>query len=269
MTVWEKHAKQWDQIGSPLRPSDADIHNHNLWINEYTRSHEKPLTVLLLGVTPELVNLPWPKNTTLLAVDMNLSMIDFILPKQTPHLKPIAIAGNWLQLPFANSSVDIVIGDGCYSTLAERNYEKMTREIRRVLATTGILAMRFFTRPETTESVESIHHDFLSGEINNFHALKWRLAMALHGSLKQGVCLQEIWDIWNEKFQPHHEQMETLQWSEQVTNTIDNYKNSDAFYTFPTLLEIRSILQQQFNELDIYIPNYTLGERCPMMKFGD
>jgi SAM-dependent methyltransferase len=268
MTVWEQHAAKWEQLGSPQKPSHADIQNHSFWISEYMRLHKNPLTVLLLGVTPELANLPWPHDTTLLAVDFNLVMINSILPKQTPTIKPAAVAGNWLQLPLADSSVDIVIGDGCYSTLAEGDYEKMTREIRRVLAAAGMFIMRFFTRPAVTESVEEVHKDFLSGAINSFHVLKWRLAMALHDSLKQGVCLQTIWDVWNQKFQHNRELMQTLQWSEPVINTINHYRNSDIFYTFPTLQEIRAALRQQFKELDIFIPDYALGERCPTITFG-
>jgi hypothetical protein len=56
------------------------------------------------------------------------------------------------------------------------------------------------------------------------------------------------------------------QWPSSVTQTIDNYKESPIFYTFPTLQEVRTTLQSYFKEQDIYIPDYPLGERCPTLK---
>ncbi len=267
MALWDKQAKKWENIGPPLRPSLADVQASSSWINEITLSNEKPLTVLLLGVTPEIVNIAWPKNTKFLAMDYNIAMIKHVLPSQA-MVKPFACVGNWLRLPVLSSSIDLVIGDGCYNALAKNHYAIMAEEICRVLNSTGRFIIRFFTRPENKESIEVIRNDFLSGKIKNFHILKWRLAMALHGTLSEGVSLREIWNCWAKDFKKNNQAIfQQLQWSEKVLQTIDNYKNSDVYYTFPTLQEVRTILKNYFNELDIYIPDYPLGERCPTLNF--
>lgn len=267
MTHWDKQARQWSLLGPPLKPSQVDIHKCSSWINEKILSHKNPITVLILGVTPELVNIAWPINTTILAIDNSLLMLNSVLPKDTPNFKPLALAGNWLQIPLKNASVDMVIGDGCYSLLAEKDYKIMTKEIWRVLKPSGIFIMRFFSRPEKTESFEAIQNDIISNKINTFHSFKFRLAMSLHNALQQGVCLKNIWDNWNIHFKKMIQGcMHQLQWTDEVIGTIDIYKDTDVFYTFPTLQEIRRALCEKFNEQDIFVPDYHFGERYPTLK---
>jgi hypothetical protein len=60
--------------------------------------------------------------------------------------------------------------------------------------------------------------------------------------------------------------MHQLQWTDEVISTIDNYKDTNIFYTFPTIQEIRHALGKKFNQQEIFIPDYYLGERCPTLK---
>lgn len=266
MTHWNNQAKMWDLLGPPLKPSAIDIKNCTDWINEKKCRDKKPLKVLVLGVTPELINIAWPKDTTVYTLDNNIAMIEAILPTQTPILKPIALAGNWLQIPLYNASIDIVIGDGCYSSLSLDAYEKMTKEIIRILNPSGILIMRFFMRPENNEIFNNIQNDIVANKINNFHTFKLRLAMALHEALTQGVCLKDIWESWNLHFKDMIYKFS--HWEDPIIRTIDNYKNTDIFYTFPTFQELRQILCCHFLKSEIFVPAYQLGERCPTLKFS-
>lgn len=266
MTHWNNQAKMWALLGPPLKPSFIDIEKCTTWINEKNLMHKKSLKVLVLGVTPELVNIAWPEDTTLYALDNNISMIESILPTHTKTLKPIPLAGNWLKIPLSSSSIDIVIGDGCYSSLAKNYYGMMSSEIVRTLKSDGILIMRFFMRPEKNESLVDIRNDLMTKRINNFHIFKLRLAMALHESLEQGVCLKQVWDNWDLHFR--NTVHESSEWEDLIIRTIDNYKNTDIFYTFPTLKELRKELCRYFSESEIFIPEYQLGERCPTLKFS-
>ncbi|MBS0287714.1 MAG: class I SAM-dependent methyltransferase [Proteobacteria bacterium] len=268
MTLWDNQAKRWANIGSPLRPSPIDIQTSSSWIKHLITTDEKPFTVLLLGVTPEIAHIRWPKNTRLIAIDNNFSMLKSILPSETQTIKPQGFVGDWLKLPLADAKVDLVIGDGCFTCITENNYEKMIKEIRRVISPAGAFIIRFFIRPNITESIGSVHQEFLSGKIENFHVLKWRIAMALHGSLNQGVSLNSIWESWNTLFKKNNQSLfKRLQWPQSVIQTIDNYKESSVYYTFPTLQEVRTRLNSYFKEQDIFFPNYALGERCPTFNF--
>lgn len=267
MALWDNQAKRWANIGPPLRPSQIDIQASSSWIKDLILG-EKPFNVLLLGATPEIAHIHWPKNTHFIAVDNNFLMLKSILPSQTPTVKPLGLVGDWLNLPLKDGTIDLVIGDGCFTCVAEKSYEKMIQEIRRVMSPTGCLIMRFFIRPQVKESIECIQNDFLLGKIDNFHILKWRIAMALHGTLSQGVSLSNIWDSWNTLFKKNNQSLfKQLQWPQAVTQTIDNYKDSPVFYTFPTLQEVRMALHTYFKEQDIFLPKYSLGERCPTLKF--
>jgi ubiquinone/menaquinone biosynthesis C-methylase UbiE len=266
MTHWEKHARQWAYLGPPLRPSLSDIQRTATWVNDIAASNIHMLSVLLLGVTPELATICWPENTRLFIIDNNAAMIKLVLPTTGLSVKPITLVANWLKLPLASSSINIVIGDGCYNALQEKQYDILTKEIKRVLKFNGCFIMRFFIKPETNDSIEMIQDDFISGKINNFHVFKWRLSMALQNTFEQGICLNDIWNEWNNKFKQISDSLaEQLQWSKQTIHTMDNYKNVNAFYTFPTLRETSAKLHGYFIEQQIHKPDYTLGERCPTL----
>lgn len=257
---WNIHANQWNNIGIPLRPSSCDIQIVSSWIQEIMSVPSPSFNVLILGATPELAEISWPEHTNLFAVDANLTMMQSQLLQKKYPFKSVA---NWLQLPLPDSSINLVIGDGCYTMLAEKEYDILSNEIVRVLHPEGHFFMRFFMRPEENESIELIQADFLAGKINNFHILKWRIAMALHNSLEQGVCLNDIWNTWNKYFKCH---TNYLSWPQQIINTIDAYKNSSTRYTFPSFHEINLKLGHQFKQLEVRIPDYSLGERCPIFK---
>lgn len=265
MTHWNNQARLWDLLGPPLKPSPDDIQNHLGWINEFLPRQQ--LAVLVLGVTPEIIQLPWQKNTRLISLDNNLVMIESVLPRKTPYIQPIPISANWLNLPLAESSIDLVIGDGCYNSLAGSNYSCLTKEIHRVLKPDGMCIMRFFLQAESRESIESIIKPFSSRQNFSFHAFKLRLLMGLQEKLNKGVHLRKVWEFWDNYFRTMvDEAKQQLGWSDAVISTIDNYKDSPVFYTFPRLTDVRKIVKQYFTEEEIFIPDYYLGDRCPTLK---
>jgi len=266
MTHWEKQAKQWSLISTPLKPSPIDIQNHISWLADKIQIHHQPLSVLILGVTPELVHMPWPVHTSLLAIDYSDIMVNDILPAKTSTIKPIGLIGNWLQLPVTNTSIDIVMGDGSYSSLDRKDYAILSQEIRRVLKPSGLFIMRFFCNSTDTDSLEAIHSDLLTGKIDSFHAFKLRLAMLLQDNTNQGVCLKNVWECWNDRFSNSiktHKQ--SSQWNNDIIASIDTYKNNSVRYTFPALPEIRNTLSSYFIEKNIFTPAYYLGQCCPSL----
>ena len=99
-----------------------------------------------------------------------------------------ALCAEWSDPPLPAASQDIVVGDGCFSALVTRDeYRALVRAVRRIMRDDGIFLMRYFLRPDDAEPVGRVFDDLLNARIGNFHAFKWRLAMALHGSLDDGV----------------------------------------------------------------------------------
>lgn len=264
---WNKNAKHWDLIGSPLRPAPEDIRVLEQVVEQWHETNRvNALQAVLLGVTPEIALMHWPPDTRLVAVDRSQAMIDEIWPGERPG--HTALCAEWLDLPLPDRSQDVVVGDGCFSALVNRSeYRAMVRAVRRVIRDNGLFLMRFFIRPQVQETVAAVVDDLWQGRIGNFHVFKWRLAMALHGSLDEGVRLADIWDAWRAAI-PEPEQLASrLGWPLQVILTVEAYRGVETHYTFPTLTEARAAAMEAFSEVECIVPGYEMGDRCPTIIF--
>jgi len=260
---WNDHARQWSYIGTPLRPCAEDIQLIESYMHE-NDALSGGGNALLLGVTPELALMRWPENTRLLAIDRNQAMIDGVWPREDLRMEAKAVSGDWLATPCKTGSMGIAVGDGCLTLLSfQQHYAAFFQEVQRVISPEGCFVIRHFTRPQKAERVDDIFSDLLQGNIGNFHVFKWRLAMALHGSIEEGVVVGEIWDAWNEKNIPLERLVEEFGWSRESICTIDNYKNVDTVYTFPTVQEVTEMADQYFTQEACHFMDYELGERCP------
>lgn len=265
---WSRHARQWSAIGPPLRPDAEDLRQVErslaYWCGAAQRRAPR---VMLLGVTPEIVALPRPEKSRLVAVDRSLAMIGAVW-QGTPneHGRAAAVCGNWLALPLQPGVFDLVLGDGCYPSLRyPDDYAGLAASVRRVLAPQGLYSMRFFLRPDTPEPTAQVFDDLWQGRIGNVHIFKWRLAMALHGPLQEGVRLSEVWRVWHDAVPDVEGLARHLGWPAQEVRTLDAYRDAPASYTFPTLAEARASLADDFEEVNCYVPTYELGQRCPTL----
>jgi hypothetical protein len=264
---WNKHAQQWQWIASPLRPAPEDIRLLERALSSWHTAHPVPSPqAVLLGVTPEIAVMRWPPGTRLTAIDHNEAMIREIWPGA--RFGYGALCANWSDLPQLPGSQDIVVGDGCFSVLVTRDeYRATVRAVRRVIREHGLFLTRFFIRPDVAETVAGVIDDLLQARIGNFHAFKWRLAMALHGSLDEGVRLADIWDAWHAAVPAPAQLASRLDWPLPAVLTIDAYRDVQTRYTFPTLTEARAALAAAFEETACWFPGYELGERCPTLAF--
>ena len=261
---WSQHAQQWSLIGPPLRPSGQDISLLEQAVTAWSASNGITAPrALLCGVTPEIARMRWPAGTRLTAVDRSQAMIAGVwLAGEAPGT---AVCGNWFALPLSDCSQDLLIGDGCHTLLVGRDrYIAFARELRRVAAPGSLLAIRYFLRPERSETAGHVIDDLQKGRIGNFHAFKWRLAMALHGTLEEGVRLGDIWEVWNNAVPDPGALAAQLGWSPAVVHTIQNYRDLDTRYSFSTMAEARALIGD-FRIVAVQEHGYELGERCPTL----
>jgi SAM-dependent methyltransferase len=267
MNHWNQHAHQWNFVGHPLRPNQTDTNIFQQLVLPENITTER-FEVLLLGVTPEITSIKWPVQTHLLAVDQNEDMIKSVWEKYNFPPNFEAKLGDWQDMPINSETCDLAIGDGCFTLINYPDgYHAVLRSIHRILKPQRKLAMRFFSRPEKPESLETVFEDLWSNKIGNFHVFKWRLAMALHGDLLAGVTLENIWSTWDRHVPNPDELTQRLGWAAAEVATINVYKNIPTVYTFPTLTEIREIFGQYFQETSCCFPDYEIGQRCPIMIF--
>lgn len=265
---WNEVAEQFRQVGPPLRPCQEDIRLIEAVVAaRHGRSSCNGLNALLCGVTPEIADMAWPVGTQLLAVDQSEAMVRYFWPGDIDGRRRAEV-GNWLALAQPDGWFDVVVGDGYFSCMSYPDgYRALAASIHRVLKDQGTLIVRFFVRPEASETLRDVFNDVTAGRIGSFHAFKWRLAMALQPSSQEGVRLHDIWKTWFNAGIDKSALIAKTGWLEEAIKTIEFYHGQEPRWSFPTLTEVRAILLESFEELAIYVAGYELAERCPTMVF--
>ena len=256
MDHWPLHARQWALVGPPLRPAAEDVAIVERAVAGWAAAAGRAPRGLLLGVTPELATMRWPAGTRLCAVDRSQAMIDAVFPPGAGE----AIAGDWRALPWPDGAFDVVVGDGCLSCLPyPAGYRELAAELARVLAPDGVAVLRLFAAPDRRESLDEVGAAIAAGTITSFHALKWRIAMAVQPD-DRNVEVVEILRAF-ERLAPDRAR---LRWPAEVVGTIDVYRGSALLYSFPTVAEAAAALTPFVIDAT-HRPAYELGERCPTL----
>lgn len=264
---WPRHALQWSLVGPPLRPSEDDVALAMAEVQSWSARHGRPARVLLLGVTPELATMPLPPGATLHAVDRSPSMIAHIFPAKARARGVTAAVADWHQLPHIDGAFDLVLGDGCLTCgRFPEDYRKVAVEARRVLVAQGRMLMRLFTSPERAESLDDVARAVEQGTVHSFHALKWRIAMAIAPQTRN-VAVTDIAVAFERLFPERSALSARTGWAIEEIATIDAYRGSDVVYSFPTEAETVASLQPELVVVERHAASYELGERCTRLSF--
>lgn len=229
-----------------------------LWL---AQESSESCNVLLCGVTSEIVEMEWPPGARLWAVEKSRVMIEEVWPASGSETK-LPLQAEWTSLPFAADSFDIVIGDGCLTSLEYPHQQRVFLDaIHTVLKPSGILIMRFFVQKDEPEQPDAVFSDLHDGLIGSFHVMKWRLAMSMQDSAREGVQVDRIWKAWKDAGI-------STDWPTTAVDTIETYRGSDHRLTFTNMHEIRELLSTQFEEQACRVSGYELGERCPILVYS-
>jgi SAM-dependent methyltransferase len=243
---------------------------------------------VLLGVTPELALLPLPRGSKLQAVERVPEMIAQVWPREalaaqaaeetteqavsqsaagTPqHPLRFATVGTWQALPYGDASVDLVLGDRCFTALRdEQSYDLLCTELRRVLRPGGLFLHRFFIQAEKQETTAQVQTALLAGEISSFEVFRWRFAMALTDPVTHIVDVRRIWDELCAAFADGLSTLESYGFKHDVVSTLAHYRDSPARYSFLPRKVLERHLRAVFSLEDVRFPKYELGERCPLV----
>ncbi|MGX7872311.1 class I SAM-dependent methyltransferase [Mesorhizobium sp. ORM6] len=253
---WDNYHRHWKLLDAPLRPTAETV---GIFDRELDLRNAD---VLLLGVTPELAVL----GRSMLAIDQSATMISGVWAGDNPSRR--AMAGNWLNLPVERASFDAVIGDGCLSAVDSRAARSLLfGEIARVLKPGQTAAIRVFARPETVDDLHSIVALVLAGGVENFHTLKWRIAMACTSNdCDNTVGVQAIRAAFDRLFPDREALAVRTGWSMASINTIDVYAGSETKYSFATLAMLLDEASAWFDRVRATPSgSYPLAERCPLL----
>lgn len=263
---WPAMARAWDQSGAPLRPSAQDVAAYHRRAKEWMDVRRGAPRVLLLGVTPEIYNLPWPDGRDLLAVDRTPAMIAHVWVGKPEEV----LQASWLALPLPPASRDIALCDGGLHLLDHpAGQRKLVERLHEVLAPGGRCIFRLFTPPTEKESTRAVLDDLLAGRVANLNILKLRLGMALQDSVEGGVAVKKVWNTLR-ALDPDWETLaRRLGWPLEHLAAIDVYRESEACYYFMSVDQVTELFcgEGRFVSLGFDVPNYDLGERCPVIAF--
>jgi len=262
---WKYNAQHWQYVRPPLKPTAQDIAFIEAAISEWhTATDRTSPTILVLGVTPELCRLSAKVTRNAIAIDRSAAMI------QTAYMNILGLGlsvvrGDWLTMPLASSSVDLVLGDGCPNNASyPSGQSQLFRELHRLLRLNGRCFMRFFVQGEEPETTDRVFADLSAGLIQSFHVLKWRLVMASQRDAVEGVRLDNAWNLLTEKWRDLNHLATRYNWPIQEVRTIEVYRKTSTIFHFPTLAQYRAFLPTVgFSVIEVITPSYKLGERCP------
>lgn len=264
-SVWTPHARQWHKVGPPLRPNEDDLGLMISALEPVFLSHHEKCPIAILGVTPELVQLPWPAAVTVHAFDHSEEMIASVW---SPHPKvPSAVASaSWQKLPIEDGRFCAVVGDGSLNSLPSLgDYDEVLKELRRVMQPGALAVVRCFIRPDQVQTPEEIRQEVMARRIGNFHAFKWCLAMSLTDGPSASVEVAQIHSAFETYFPDRCALAQMTGWPREQIDTIDAYKNSRTRYSFPTLAQMRTRCAPYFEVKAVDYPGYELAQRFPTL----
>ncbi len=263
---WDRQARNFQRIGSPLRPGQDDTKiMEEVVAAWHVNGSSGSRKALLCGVTPEIANMAWPEGTELLAIDQSEAMLHLVWPGDIAGRRR-AERGDWLRLPQADGWFDLVVGDGCFSCMPYPDgYRTLAASLQQVLQKQGLLLMRFFVRPEASEKPQAVFRDLKAGRIGSFHVFRWRLTMALQEDPREGVRADGFWQAWRDADIDRDMVAAQTGWpAEAIHPTV---VNDDTRFSFPTLGEVQTTLSDRFEAIAVHVAQYELAERCPTLVF--
>ena len=255
---WSAFSELYAHLAPPLCPTPNDVAS----LRDAIASCDDD--VLLLGMTPALADL----GRDLTAVDMSWRMVNEVWPGDGGNRR--ALVSDWLALPFADATFSAVIGDGAPNSVA-RDLPALMSEVRRVLRPGGVAAFRLFCAPQKAETLCMIRQHVFDGWDGNFHALKWRLAMALAANSNEAsVPVANILQAFDTLFPDRVALMRATGWTESEIATIDFYNGARHSMGFPTLGMISDLARGFFGKcVEVPAFGYPLAERCPILVLRD
>ncbi len=263
VAVWQRLSEQWDYVGSPFRPTPEDIGFASAVLRSMPNAERAgALTSVLLGVTPELAAVL--ANTQSLEIDHSIRMLHWSWLKFPRGRLAKPIVGEWTGLPLRNECTDLICGDGCNIQLEfPAAYRTWFREMARVLKPGGKVVLRVYLSPQTPEHSSAVIDDLTRGRIGNCNVLRMRLFMALQRSAATGIQLSDLADFWASANIDRNFLTAELGWPAAAIGIFDTFRNMTQRYSFPTLVELKTVFSDYFVELDRCIPGYEIGARCP------
>jgi SAM-dependent methyltransferase len=259
---WVQHARAWNQQTIPQRPHRDDTAVVERVAAEL--AHERaPLTVAMLGVTPETAACNWPQGTRLRAFDGSPEMLRHVWPKQGTPADARAELGDWAILPLDDGAADLVTADNSLAVVYWPEPVKLVlKEIRRVLRRGGRFVVRQPMLPEQPETLDEILNDLHAGRIGTPGALRGRMWAILQRPGWLGMKSQELRDLWWQLFPEPEAIAPRFGWTTE-SFAMQRKVSEDRRTICVTPEQLHEIIDPYFRLIEKVVGSYQLAERFP------
>jgi hypothetical protein len=260
---WNSFSDPWRYVRPPLRPDASDVAAvRRVALRRADELSGNRMRTLLLGVTPELAKLDWPPGTDLWAIDRSSEMIARHWPGDRPGRKAVCL--DWFEGVPLQGTWDFVAADGSLNCLGDsRRAKALIEQLQRHANDRALLVARCFVEPDERETPATVFSNLRKGRYENFHIFKFHLAMSLQTAAGSGVRLADVWERWSAEAISADELHAATGWPIAEIRTIDVHRGAENRLWFPTLAQVKSLLESCFKLEQLSIPDYAMGERCP------
>jgi hypothetical protein len=220
--------------------------------------------VLILGVTPALVDLPWPARAEVHAVDYDQAMIDLLW---RPGSGRQCHRARWQEMPFPDGFFDLVVGDCSFNALpSPADYDDVMAEIGRVRSPGAPLITRAFVQSEprlTLAGLVGQSATMLAGLTPAHKRLLVLIASArADGTLHFPDIFGRIRDEWGDV----DDYLAALGHSPAEVERSKSVYASDQRLNYPTERELADRFAPWFGRVEFAYPDYAAGRNCPTMR---
>jgi SAM-dependent methyltransferase len=222
--------------------------------------------ILVLGVTPEVIQLDWPPLAHIVAADASRAMIGSIW---RPHgsVRSSVVCARWQDLPFPDAAFDAVCGDGSLNALPDlADYGTVLREVGRVMRAEGALVLRCFIRPDRMESAEQVVARARAGAFPTTSAFRLHFAFAL-AEAEGSIGLAAMRDAFNALVSDRDALAQATGWPRGEIDRVDFDKDSRIRLTFPRQSHLAALAGPHFVIERSERGTYTQSEQCPTLLF--
>jgi hypothetical protein len=249
---WADRSKHWFTIKAPLRPTAETVCKQQQLIGN--NGH-----VLLLGGTPEYHSVFY--NIT--AVDRESAILSNIWPGDTETKK--SILADWLDVHFTSNSFHGIVGDGSLNMMQfPSDAQKLLHRCIDWLEPQGTLAVRLFSRPAAviTEADVITAATYLSWD-----AFRAYLNMYIACTFGTNVISSSRLEVFDNLFPDRPALVSSTGWNlNDISKTMDSYKNGRMTTSYPTQDEILSIIDTARVDVElVHVGNYELCEYFPIL----
>ena len=268
VSFWNVFADAYGLMRPPLVPSPEEIAFLEKTAAAWAANHPGvSMRALLLGVTSKIATMRWPRPSQLVGVDASLAMVRQVWPGNVAG-KRGGVCGDWLALPLPDGSCHVVVGDGsinCVGVGYPEGFRRLAEAIVRVLDGDGIALLRCYIRPDVRERHEDLIEAALHGSIPAFHELKFRFLLATQESVQEGLVVDEVYRAWVRLRVDVAELAARTGWDPAAIATMEDYRDCQTVFIYPTQCELHSALGEYFDEVETWTSASELGKRCPIL----